>query len=74
MHPESIVPSARPGSGAAPAPGNEAAKLEKEAADQQEKTDRMERYKSAEFTRQLLNHLAEAKKAALLALQEQREK
>ena len=36
-----------------------------------EKAQRMERYASAEFTRQLLEHMLEAKKVAILAAQGQ---
>jgi hypothetical protein len=75
MHRKSIPPSTQSTKIPVAVAGQGTATPQKSRlSDEEEKVDRIKRYASAEFTRELLQQMYEAKEAALLALQEQREK
>jgi hypothetical protein len=67
-------PLAQPPIQSLPVPGHEPSNAETPQSEAQERIDRIKRYASAEFTRQLLEHMHKAKKAAILQSREQPEK
>jgi hypothetical protein len=75
MQPDTTPASAHPVNTSTPTPSIASSISDQVcSADGQEKTDRIERYSSPEFRRQLLEHMHEAKKAAILESMEEREK